>query len=417
MPAPCFRRRHRRVVNCRSHDTRSHLPKPRAARSRRDHRRPASGARRRRFGQDARAHVPHRAPRRRPAREPCRDTRHHLHQQGGRRDARAAGRPVRAERALDVGAHLPRDVRAHAARGWRPARLHAQLHHLRPGRLQAPAQGGHARARDRRQALSGQRRRQPHLHGQERADELERVRVQGHHADGQEGRPDHAALPGAAAGGQRDGLRRPARQRAPAAQRAPAVVPRLPAALPLHQRRRVPGHQPRAVHAHQPAREQSRQPDGRGRRRPVDLLVARRRHHQHPRVRARLPGGQGGQARAELPLDGADPRGSQRGGGQQRQPQAQDAVHRQRRGREDLELPGQRRARRGALHRRRDRAARARRAPRLHRLRGLLPHQRAVPLAGRRAAARRRAVPDCRRHALLRPRRDPRRDGATSRLW
>ena len=44
------------------------------------------------------------------------------------------------------------------------------------------------------------------------------------------------------------------------------------------------------------------------------------------------------------------------------EPQAQDAVHRQRRGREDLELPGERRARRGALHRRRDRAARARRA-------------------------------------------------------
>ncbi len=48
----------------------------------------------------------------------------------------------------------------------------------------------------------------------------ERLRGQGRRADGQEGRPDHGALPGAAAGGQRDGLRRPARQRAPAAEPA-----------------------------------------------------------------------------------------------------------------------------------------------------------------------------------------------------
>ncbi len=51
------------------------------------------------------------------------------------------------------------------------------------------------------------------------------------------------------------------------------------------------------------------------------------------------------------------------------------------------------------------------RGPPLHRLRGLLPHQRAVPPARRRAAARRRTVPHRRRHALLRPRRDPRRHG------
>ncbi len=159
----------------------------------------------------------------------------------------------------------------------------------------------------------------------------------------------------------------------------------------------------------------ARQPHGRRRRRPVDLLVARRRPAKHPRVRARLPAGRGGQARAELPLDRAHPRGRQRGRRQQPQPQAQDAVHRQRRGREDRELPRERRARRGPLHRRRDREAAARRGPPLHRLRGLLPHQRAVAPARRRAAARRRAVPHRRRHALLRPRRDPRRDGATSR--
>ncbi len=83
---------------------------------------------------------------------PLRDPRDHLHQQGRGRDARAARRAVRTVRAVDVGAHVPRDVRADAAGRRRDARLHAQLHHLRPGRLQAHAQRGHALARDRREA-------------------------------------------------------------------------------------------------------------------------------------------------------------------------------------------------------------------------------------------------------------------------
>jgi DNA helicase-2/ATP-dependent DNA helicase PcrA len=41
----------------------------------------------------------------------------------------------------------------------------------------------------------------------------------------------------------------------------------------------------------------------RGRRRPVDLWLARRRGRQHPALRARLPGRQGRQAGAQLPLD------------------------------------------------------------------------------------------------------------------
>ena len=70
------------------------------------------------------------------------------------------------------------------------------------------------------------------------------------------------------------------------------------------------------------------------------------------------------QARAELPLHRAHPHGGERGRGEQRQPQAQDAVHRERRGREDRELPRERRAGRGPLHRRRDRVARPPRRPR-----------------------------------------------------
>ena len=122
------------------------------------------------------------------------------------------------------------------------------------------------------------------------------------------------ALREADARGQRDGLRRPP---GPHGQRAGAVRggPRpLAAHLPPRPRRRVPGHQPRPVPAAAAARRRARQPDGRRRRGPVDLRLPPRRHPQHPRLRARLPRGRGGQARAELPLDPDDPLRRQRGG-------------------------------------------------------------------------------------------------------
>ena len=54
--------------------------------------------------------------------------------------------------------------------------------------------------------------------------------------------------------------------------------------------------------------DEVRQPRRRRRRRPVDLLVARRGPAQHPRLRARLADGRGREARAQLPLDPAHPR-------------------------------------------------------------------------------------------------------------
>ena len=82
----------------------------------------------------------------------------------------------------------------------------------------------------------------------------------------------------------------------------------LPPPVPARARRRVPGHQPRAVRADPRARagREARlvpddpdaldatggvpgRADGRRRLRPVDLRVPRRRHPQHPRVRAGLP--------------------------------------------------------------------------------------------------------------------------------
>ena len=57
----------------------------------------------------------------------------------------------------------------------------------------------------------------------------------------------------------------------------------------------------------QAARRRAPEPDGGRRPGPVDLRIPRRRHPQHPRVRARLPEHEGDPARAELPLDEHDP--------------------------------------------------------------------------------------------------------------
>ena len=94
---------------------------------------------------------------------------------------------------------------------------------------------------------------------------------------------------------------------------APDGAGQVPGALALPPRRRIPGHQPRAVPVGPRPRRPSPQPVRRRRRRPVDLLVARRGPAQHPRLRARLARHRGGQARAELPLDAAHPRRRPRG--------------------------------------------------------------------------------------------------------
>ena len=110
------------------------------------------------------------------------------------------------------------------------------------------------------------------------------------------------------------------------------------------------------------------------------------------------------------------------------QPRAQDqvAVDGDRRGRPDQGARARRRARRGALRRRGDRAA-GRRGRVARGARRLLPHQRAVAGAGGHARARADRLPGDRRHEVLRARRDqgrgrlphvpgqPRRTAARSR--
>ena len=83
-------------------------------------------------------------------------------------------------------------------------------------------------------------------------------------------------------------------------------------ALPPRPRRRVPGHEPPAVRDRPRDRRRAPQRLRGGRRRPVDLRLARRRHPQDPRLPPRLRGRQGRPPADELPLDPAHPRRGQR---------------------------------------------------------------------------------------------------------
>ena len=70
------------------------------------------------------------------------------------------------------------------------------------------------------------------------------------------------------------------------------------------------------------------QPLRRRRSGPVDLQVARRRPAQHPRLRARLPGGEDRPARAQLPVDAGHSRRGVRRHLAEPQPQGEAALHR-----------------------------------------------------------------------------------------
>ena len=136
----------------------------------------------------------------------------------------------------------------------------------------------------------------------------------------------------------------------------------------------------------------------------LDLRVPWRRHQEHPRLRGRLPRRPRRQARAELPLDADDPRRPTRSwrttaGGWQ------VAVDRHRRGRPDQGPRAGRRARRGAVRGRGDRAD-GRRGRQSRRDRRLLPDQRAVAGARGHAGAGADRLPGDRRHEVLRARGD-----------
>ena len=161
------------------------------------------------------------------------------------------------------------------------------LHDLRRGRLAADAEALPRGARGRHQALPAARGPRPDLRRQEPADRRRDLPAsRGGALRGMVGR----GLPRSTSGG----CSRPNAmdfddllvRTVNVLELFEDVRRALPRALPLRPRRRVPGHQPRPVPAAAAARRRAREPDRRRRRRPVDLRLPRRRHPQHPRVRA-----------------------------------------------------------------------------------------------------------------------------------
>ena len=140
------------------------------------HGRAAARDRRRRLRQDARAHPPGRPPDLRDRREAERDPRDHVHEQGRRRDARAADGDARPDGARDLDPHLPRRLRPHAPQRGRAAGLQVELHDLRQRRPGAARQAGAGGAGEGPEALRPARRPRADLEREEPADHAGQVR-------------------------------------------------------------------------------------------------------------------------------------------------------------------------------------------------------------------------------------------------
>ncbi len=293
---------------------------------------------------------------------------------------------------------LPLHLRPRPPPRGRQDRLLARLHHLRLRRHRAAPQRADdalQRGPQARHAALGARR---HLGRQERHGRAGRVRAA-------RGRPVHRgrreavhAVPGRAPQGQRDGLRRPARDAHPALRAAPGDAQGIPAPLALPPHRRVPGHQPHAVRPRQAPRRRTQEPLRGRRRRPEHLRLPRRRHPEHPLVPEGLLRGHHRPAGAELPEHPEDrPAGGRRDQGE-RQAARQEALDRQRRGRPGRPHGVAVGARRGAEDRADD--------PRHPLADGALVERRGRPLPDQRAVAVHRGGAPARRHPVPARRRD-----------
>ena len=191
--------------------------------------------------------------------------------------------------AAHVGDDLPRRLRAHPPPRGAPAGLQVQLHDLRPGRPGARRQG------DRRGGGLGSQALRPARHP--RAD-LARPRTSSSARTSTRSRVGSFYEQTVAAVYDRYQRRLHASnamdfddllmRTVEVLEHHPDARDEMAEGLPLRARGRVPGHEPRPVPAPAAPGRQARE-RLRGRRsRPVDLRLPRRRHPQHPRVRARL---------------------------------------------------------------------------------------------------------------------------------
>ena len=238
------------------------------------------------------------------------------------------GRRVRAMWVMTFHSACARMLRAHADKlGYT-----RQFTIYDTGRLAAPDQALHGGERGRPQALHARRDPQPDLRRQE-----PHARRRGVLADGR-ARSSSGPSPTSTRSYERELHRMNAMDFDDLLVRAvnvlelfPEVRDDLPGGVPADPRRRVPGHQPGPVPLAAAARRRAPQPDRRRRPGSVDLRLPRRRHPQHPQLRGAVPGREGRQARAELPLDADDPRRRQRGDRPQPRAQGEGAVDRPRR--------------------------------------------------------------------------------------
>ncbi len=337
-------------------------------------------------------------------REAARDPRHHVHEQGRRRDARAPRGPRRPARARGLGDDLPRRLRPHPSPRGAAARLPHELHHLRLGRPAPPRQAVPRGARPRPEAVHAARHPLPDLEREEPAHRPGRVREPRVELLRPDGRRRVRAVPAEAVRVERGRLRRHALPRRRRARALPRGGGEMAERVPVHPRGRVPGHEPRAVPAFADPVRKARERVLRRRPGPVRLFVQVGRHPQRSGLRKGLPRGEDADPGPELPLDELDPRNGERRHPSQPRAQGQEPLVGARRRRARPRRRGGGRARGGALRRGRDRAPR--RAGLLRqRGRRLLPDERAEPRARGRARPSGRRVPGDRRPALLRARR------------
>ena len=217
--------------------------------------------------------------------------------------------------------HLPRDRRAAVARIRAAHRPRSRLHHPRPRGFRRPDGALPPRARPLEEAKSASRPRRP-AWPSIRASSTRELPLE---------RGARPAL-SLGAGARRAQLRGlfaayvEAKQRqhvldyddlllylAADARRAGARGRDVAARFDHRAGRRIPGHQPAAGRDPADAQARRARPHRGRRRRAVDLLLPRRDRAQHPRLSAALlAAGARRHARAQLPLDPADPRRRQR---------------------------------------------------------------------------------------------------------
>ena len=198
----------------------SRRPEPASAGGGPHHRGAAARRRRRGLREDARPHPPRRAPDQRLRGEAAGDPRDHVHEQGRRRDARAARGHARRRRARDLDPHLPRRLRPHPPPRSGPARLPLELHDLRPGRPDPPHEGRPRGARARPEALRPARHPRADLDREEQPRLARGVRPAGLVLLRPDGRRRVRPLPAAALRLERGRLRRHALPHRPSCSRA-----------------------------------------------------------------------------------------------------------------------------------------------------------------------------------------------------